>query len=476
MPNPLRRLSLALKLTKPYHPHAAPDATTLAQFLTTTKAKYLSDIRETPGKGGEWTVVMGNEAGDLDSVASAIAYAWIQSEIHKKPTVPLIQTERDDLSLRTENLYALGLAGLDNPKEQLLTITDLAEIKPFPSHQLALVDHNRLGSSFTVNNPDSQVVAVVDHHEDEGLYKDTANPRIIVPAGSCASHVAGLATAEVPAELATLLLCAILIDTGGLKAGGKALQVDYHAAGFISTRSTFAPSLPNKLSAFLKDDPHTKAEALADADAIKDLSKTLSNKKSDLSHLGGWDLLRRDYKQYTYTPAWAAGTPAIEAGLSTVPVALEAWGKDGKLEEAAKDWMKHRNITILGVLTSFRDGSKPGKSGKGKHRRELTWFVREDSENNSGLDVKELEKRLWKGLEESKELKLKKHKKFDLEKGGKLAAGTTARAYQQGNADANRKVIAPLLKTIVEGEAIDEVSEATPDAEDAPPAEAAEQK
>lgn len=76
MPNPLRRLSLALKLAKPYQPHAAPDATTLAQFLTTTKAKYLSDVRETPGKGGEWTVVMGNEAGGMYSPSQAHDFSY----------------------------------------------------------------------------------------------------------------------------------------------------------------------------------------------------------------------------------------------------------------------------------------------------------------------------------------------------------------------------------------------------------------
>jgi exopolyphosphatase len=368
--------------------------------------------------------------------------------------------ERDDLALRTENLYALALAGLDDPKDQLLTITDLAEIRPFPSQQFILVDHNRINSYFTADNPGAQVLAVVDHHEDEGLYQDTANPRVIAPAGSCASHVAGLCPPEVPAELATLLLTAILIDTGGLKPGGKALTVDYHAAGFISTRSTFAPSLPPKLLTSLQDDPAVKSEALYDAEAIKDLTKTLDTKKSDLSHLGGWDLLRRDYKQYTYTASWAPGAPSLEAGLSTVPAALASWGDDGKLEEAALAWMKHRRIAILGVLTSFRDGSKPGKSGKGKHKREMVWFVRGDPEREGasgstlgGLDYKELATRLWKGLEDSGEFRVKKHKKFDLEKGGKLPAGTTARVYQQGNVDANRKIAAPLLKSIVEGPA-----------------------
>lgn len=35
----------------------------LAEFLLTTKQAYLKAINETPSRGGEWTVVMGNEAG-----------------------------------------------------------------------------------------------------------------------------------------------------------------------------------------------------------------------------------------------------------------------------------------------------------------------------------------------------------------------------------------------------------------------------
>lgn len=390
---------------------------------------------------------------DLDSVASSIAYAWIQSEVHKKPTIPLIQLERDDLDLRAENIHALGLAGLKEPKEQLLYLTDLADIQPFPSHQFALVDHNRLGARY--ESPTAHVIAVIDHHDDEGLYKETANPRTIAPAGSCASHVASLCPNEVPAEIATLLLSAILIDTGGLKPGGKALLLDVHAAGFLASRSTFAPSLPSKLLASLVDDHKTKSDLLYETPAIRDLTATLSSKKGDVSHLSGRDLLRRDYKDYTFVLPWA-DNQSVNAGLSTVPLSLEAWGKDGKLEEAAISWMKDRNIVILGVLTSFRDGSKPGLSGKGKHRREMAWVVHDHGANVSGadgasnIDFTKLSTVLWKGLEDSGELKLKKHKKFDLEKAGKLPEGAKARVYNQGNADATRKVTAPLLRSILE--------------------------
>ena len=391
---------------------------------------------------------------DLDSIASSIAFAWIQSEVHKKPTIPLIQIQRDDFTLRTENIYALGLAGIDNPQEQLLSISDVETMKPFPSRTFALVDHNRLGQLFSVDNPTSHVVAVIDHHEDEGLYKDTANPRTIAPAGSCTSHIASLCPPEVPAELATLLLCGILIDTSGLKPGGKALQVDYRAAGSLVTKSTFAPSLPPKLFSALSEDPTSKTEAIYEAPAIRDLTRTLLTKKSDLSQFSGWDLLRRDYKEYEYTLSWAANQPSIKAGLSTVPLGLEQWGMNGKLEEAATAWMKHRGLTVLGALTSFRDGSKIGKSGKGKHKREMAWFVREDLDRKvEGLDYNELAAHLWKGLEDSPELKVKKHKKIDLEKGGKLPQGMRARVYNQQNVDATRKATAPLLKTILENPA-----------------------
>ena len=43
-----------------------------------------------------------------------------------------------------------------------------------------------------------------------------------------------------PGELATVLLCAILIDTGGLKPKGKALAVDYVAAYHLLPRSSLA--------------------------------------------------------------------------------------------------------------------------------------------------------------------------------------------------------------------------------------------
>jgi len=364
--------------------------------------------------------------------------------------------ERADLNLRAENLYALKLAGLSETQDELLTLSEMAEFKPFPSHKFALVDHNRLGSSYTVGNANAEVVAVLDHHEDEGLYT-SANPRIIGLCGSCTSHVATLLPQEPPAQLATLLLTGILIDTDGLKPGGKATDRDRESALLVAPKSTIANTIP-PLSALSPID-HPNPNALYDAQAVKDMTAALSDKKSDVSHLSGFDLLRRDYKEYTHPLSWAAGSPSIKVGLSTVPSQLKAWGTDGKLEKDAVAWMKKRNITILGVLTSFRDSKgKVGKKvsgSKGKHKREQAWIILDEPElstlSNEGLTTGVLAKRLFSGLEAASELELKKHKKFsEVEKGGNLPPKSKAKVYKQGDARATRKITAPLVKNILE--------------------------
>jgi len=372
--------------------------------------------------------------------------------------VPLIQVERPDLSLRAENLYALKLAGLSDNLEELLTLTEVSELKPFPAHKFVLVDHNRLRDVFTQDNPQAQVVGVIDHHADEGLYPD-ANPRTIAPCGSCSSHVGAVCPPEIPAELATLLLTAILIDTDGLKPGGKATQVDRDSTLFLAPKSTIANKIPPPSA--LSPIDHPNPDALYEAQAIKDLTKTLEDKKSDVSHLSALDLLRRDYKEYSHKLGWATGQPTIKAGLSTVPSPLKAWATEGRLEKEGVEWMQRRGLTILGVLTSYHDAKKnvvgqKKKKEKGKHKREMAWIILEEpvlaKAAIDGLTSESLARRLWKGLEANKEIDVKVHKKISL-KSGKLPGNSKTRVYKQGNASATRKVTAPLLKDILENSA-----------------------
>ncbi|KDQ56733.1 hypothetical protein JAAARDRAFT_59002 [Jaapia argillacea MUCL 33604] len=423
----------------------------LSTFLEQTRTRYLEAVKE--GTAGEWTVVMGNEAGDLDTIASSIAYAWLRSQLTKSTQiVPFQQTRRADFRLREENLYALSLAKIDTSVGSLLCRDDVTTTAPFPSHKFCLVDHNRISDVFTESNPEAQVVAVIDHHDDEGLYKDTANPRVVeVPTGSCTSLVSRLFSqasgVEIPAELATLLMCGILIDTGGLKVGGKAEEADRQSAAWLAPRSTLASSLQPIQGSQINTGP---PPPLQDVAAIKDLTNTLQTKKADVSHLSTTDLLKRDYKEYTLTPSWAT-SENILVGLSSVPVGCTSWIQNDKDFWAdCEKWMADRGLAALGILTSFRGEPKKNrfKTSKGKHKREQLWVV-----NVEGVGA-ELATRLWKGLEGSKDLKAKRKsfKKLGGKDEGNFTSTKVARLYKQGNVEANRKVTAPLVRTIVEGE------------------------
>ena len=395
---------------------------------------------------------------DLDSIASSIAYAWFATVAKKLNVVPLIQTPRPDLGLRAENLDAFSRSGFvdvsnDPTKLDALCIDDLPASLPFPSHKFSLVDHNRLGSYFTKNNPNATVVSVVDHHADEELYKDTADPRIItVPTGSCTSLIANLIHSQSPAgvaiipELATFLICGIVIDTNGLKPGGKAENTDRQAMAYLLPRSTFAPEIP---SSIVDDDPGADFH---DIPVLKDLTGELKTKKDNVSRLGTRDLLRRDYKEETLTPSWAKGSQ-IKIGLSSVPLGFKNWiPRDKHFHDTVEGWIKERQITTLAVLTSFSDEKdsekkskkKAEKKSKGKHKRQLLVVV---------ADNKDLASRIFPGLEKNTELQLEERsfEKFGGKANGGFKGVFEAKLYRQGNADASRKVVAPIIREIVEG-------------------------
>ena len=278
----------------------------------------------------------------------------------------------------------------------------------------------------------------MDHHTDEHHHLD-ASPRIIkVPTGSCSSLVARLIEKEWPEGMtrtvARLLLCAVLIDTGGFKAGGKAEATDLQVAPFLFERA----EVVNTSVGAVVDVQHVKE--------AKDLTRILENKKSSVDLLSQRDLIRRDYKEYQFVPGWKA-EGKVFVGLASVPRGIEAitgGNKKGgrKVATAWIAWLNERGLDALGVLTSWKEERKGSK--KGKHRREMVWVIRDD---------KELKGRLWKGLEGSKELELERRRK----EGTKYIAGMVEeagdlkiRVYEQGNSQATRKVTAPLVKTIIE--------------------------
>ncbi|KAG2126858.1 uncharacterized protein EDB93DRAFT_1187866 [Suillus bovinus] len=119
-----------------------------------------------------------------------------------------------------------------------------------------------------------------------------------------------------------------------------------------------------------------------------------------------------------------------------------------------QDWLTERDLSVLGILTTFR-------SNEGKGRREQLWIVKADE----GIT-----ETLWQGLESSEELQLKRldFSKFvgnanaadepEVDDTEDVMADETrfgdsfvARAYEQGNASATRKQTAPIIRRLIEG-------------------------
>ena len=74
--NPLRRLSVVLKLREAYSEpvQTTPDGPSISKFLTAAKTSFLKDVKEDATKAADhWTVVMGNEAGGL-----SYYFFWLQ--------------------------------------------------------------------------------------------------------------------------------------------------------------------------------------------------------------------------------------------------------------------------------------------------------------------------------------------------------------------------------------------------------------
>ncbi|KIM54076.1 hypothetical protein SCLCIDRAFT_1222295 [Scleroderma citrinum Foug A] len=450
-------------------------ATTLSQYLQRQKAQFLQD------NGLGWTIVMGNEAGDLDTVASSIGFAWYQAQYgaqdcHRK-AIALVPTPRADFSLRPENIHALALAGITDPFGELLCPEDLSAAHHCTRY--ALVDHNTLDTRYS--SSDARVVAVIDHHEDEGKYRDTASPRIIEPCGSSASLVTSLCMSysssdhhsQIPPELAVLLLSAITIDTQGLRKGGKAIDVDRAAAAWLLPYAKNASSLSSSpdVASDTPGGPGTYTlEEISGQPLISSLATALNSEKRAVSDLSTRDLLRRDYKQYTFqlSSALSRGTGGtIQAGLSTVPLPLSTFFKSGSASVVAMTvaWMEECGLSILGVLTTYRNK-------KDKGRREQLWIV---DERNAGSGQRELAHALFNGLEAQETLLLKRVAYSRYGFGGSkvdddddnedetplsavdLASSPfkdpfIARVYNQKNTHASRKQVAPILKRIVEGE------------------------
>lgn len=401
--------------------------TSLQQFLVGAKQRFNTASPNTPVH-----LVVGNESADLDSFASSILYAFLDTiikapdtpkfqPIHPPdrevaaffdrlpvPTIPLLSIPRNEVSLRPEHAYLishLSFALTDVP-----TLSDLpASIKPSKA-SITLVDHNVLRPPLAP--PFSNcVTAIIDHHADENMYSQ-AQPRTIIPAGSCTSLIANHFRTHYAAhwnnlpesihsEIARLALAPILIDTANLKSESKVTPVDVV-----------------QVTEFLE-----RAGEGFDRNAFYDGLRTA---RSDITGLSIDGLLRKDYKQWKEKNGIVLGISAITRSLSWVVQkagGIEAFSAE--LEKYAKD----RGLDIAIVMTT--------DNSRGFRRDLLIWGANDRT----------------KGFAQSFEDSA--NEKFRLERWPKEGDEVTAsiaiegmKAWTQASLDLSRKQVAPVLREI----------------------------
>ncbi|KAK3984722.1 exopolyphosphatase-like protein [Cladorrhinum sp. PSN332] len=413
---------------------ASQSSISLKYFLGTARKALSSPPAQRPSP---LTFVVGNESADLDSLCSALLYAYFRTNsppytLH----IPLSNLPRADLNLRPELSAVCRSAGL--LVSDLITLSDLPQdsktgkilLKPDETRWL-LVDHNVLTGPLTPFS--KQVIGCVDHHEDENGVPADSSPRVFAKCGSCMSLVidqckatwSSLRTSAADdASIAAVAMAPILVDTTNLASKDKTTDWDLKAAEFAESK------IPPEAATCFRTQRTEKSEEEDDDGVLYDRTgyfDRLTKLKDDIDGLSYRDVLRKDYKR------WSDG--GLNLGISTVVQGFDRVlglrdkdkGKAGFLE-ALKGWAEEQKLDIAAVMTV----SKPG----GVFTRELlVWGLNEKA-------VKVVKQFAGKSGED---LGLKRWKDGEMdETEGK---GKEWRAcWTQENIKHSRKQVAPMLR------------------------------
>ncbi|KAJ3050015.1 hypothetical protein HK097_008996 [Rhizophlyctis rosea] len=424
----------------------------LYQWLQSTKlllrAKQYADV----------VLVMGNEAADLDSVVSSIAYAYLReaqsrssstiatTQPHNTLHLPLIAIPRSEFQLRTECTFALKTAYQNDDISSVLTFADEIDLQsltqPPTSLSVILTDHNSLASTYSVLAP--HITGIIDHHADSH-HHPTADPRIISVVGSCTTLVVNewqkaiqssnpttttdpLATYLTP-SLATLLLSPILIDTIDLNPSFyRATPQDITATQFL---------LP-----YLQNPTYTTLESAQPY--FTSFFTALQKAKLEISHLPTPSLLIKDHKQWTFK--CTTTNQSITVGISSVMFPLR--GTNGWISrensatpiiKAATTFAQERNLDLLIIMTAFDHAEAAAvgedEAGAKGFQRELIPIFNPGFVISHPDETRKIVERL-----ERSELELVKFQEVD-----------GASLYVQNNVKCSRKQVQPIVQGICEG-------------------------
>lgn len=435
-----------------------------------------SNISNSPKSSAvDVNVVMGNEAGDADSIISALALAYVMDrwksatsgeDVTIAPTVmlPLVSIPRADMALRRDVCLLLGdLCGIDVNAlhylddidvQNLLTAKDDSAVDV----KLTLTDHNVARNQ--LSHLASKVALILDHHDDQHQHTHLTTTSSMFPDRDIAfqdgkATVASTCTLvterllhryngendeQLDPDLALALLAVILLDSINLQeSAGKVTDRDryavadlvaktrwkaleHHPKMFEISSSTAALVLPNLSSLF-----HTLSGAKFDPQFWHDMTTV--------------DCLRIDYKRFQQPTTTADVRNLTSFGLSSVLLPISSLCQKPHFLHDATLYMEKMNneddnaISFLGIMSSVMTDKGP--------RRELLIIGKDTSPMIEHL----LTKASFLQLQEDSALCA--DSKDDI---AKLYSANriTVRSFKQLNSKASRKQLAPVMMTYFE--------------------------
>lgn len=294
-----------------------------------------------PVQGGSTAhITAGNQACDLDSIASALVHAhYIGTTQVGVASIPLLQCPREDLSLRADAAWLLEALGID--PSQLVWAEDLTLERLSSVDQLSvtLVDHSYpMG---VLAGFSSAVREVIDHHRKEEGGEEVGGgqcERRVEGVGSCSTLVAEKllddASYVLEGVAATLLLAAILIDT---------LKLD-ESEGRVTEKDTIIAQKLIPLTTIPRDELYQK----------------LFKARFDISSLTTPQLLRKDFK--------LASAGSYTLGFSSLTTLLSDFlGSQQHLTHDLNQFCEAQGIHLLLLLGI-------AVSKEGRRRRQIALY------------------------------------------------------------------------------------------------------
>jgi exopolyphosphatase len=386
-------------------------------------ADFLTSVRNQPTHH----LVIGNGAGDADSIISALTLAYVESMATPIVKTPIVSIPRAALDRqRPEVTLLLQLIGI--PTSSLICADDyLMRQRDMSDYDVTLVDHNAIESGFQSSG--WTVTEIVDHHVDQGYYVSTCSgvnrtvafaegkPTVVSTCVLVLERMKRLFARPYPATVGLLLLGVILLDSVNLSTEARQVSLrDEDAVRELLMNTDWkdlSPETKERLSMTKQTRPNPTV-----------LFNALQSARYDP---GFWDALSvpealdYDFKEYSY----AGGM----FGVSTILMPLNRFITKPGLQEGILEFLNDIRSDFLAIMLAYDDGSAD------RQRRQLVLCGTEHFAMNDLVDY------LVNDRYSEEPLRLEEIYNVNLDS----TRGLEMRLFEQGNVLSSRKQIGPIL-------------------------------